>query len=171
MTTYDIKHEVDLLRHVTPITFYDTPKPTIYSCTVYPAKKWDKATLETRLQVTIPFEMEQLWTEASHLELYKDETYGQWGIIIWDAERVLTRQEYVKSSRLHDFLSGDLAIGEFRGDSDIILIRCDPTQPDFGVIIIADPIMRREYWATAAECLSMFLHQLRESDGDKYWGG
>ena len=171
MKTYDIKQEVDLIRHIDPITLHDTPKPTIYRCTVHPAKEWDQGTLETQLQVTIPFELDQLWSEASRLELYRDETYGQWGIIIWSPDIVLTGQDAIKDRRPEDLLKGDLAIGEFRGDSDIILLRCDPTQPDFGAIVIVDPIMPRSYWTTAADSLSMFLHQLRESEGEKYWGG
>lgn len=125
MNTNNIEMEINAFRHITPFPLSEAPDTMVFSCTVLPPQQWNKARIETELQITFPLEMEQLWDEASCLQLFKDETYGQWGIIIWSPEIVLTRQVSVREWRQDDFLYGDIAIGEFLGDSEIIILRCN----------------------------------------------
>lgn len=169
MDTNNIELEINAFRHITPFSLNEMPDTMVFSCAVFPPQQWNKARMETELQITFPVEMEQLWNEASCLQLFKDETYGQWGIIIWSPEMVLTKQDSVREWRQDDFLYGDIAIGEFLGDSDIIILRCNSSSDDFGSIVIANPIDPRNKWQTVASSMGIFLKKLRESKGDKYW--
>lgn len=73
------------------------------------------------------------------------------------------------AQRKEDFRPEDLIIGEFLGDADLLVLRCDATSPDFGNIIIALPLDFREEENIATNSLESFFNQLIAANGDKFW--
>lgn len=88
---------------------------------------------------------------------------------MWSPDRVITEQDKRIAQRREDFRPGDLIIGEFLGDADLLVLRCDATSPDFGNVIIALPLDSREEWYVAANSLEGFLSQYIAAQGDKFW--
>jgi hypothetical protein len=66
------------------------PKPFVYRCTVKPPVSWDREVIEKTFQVTLPDDLVALWNKTSGIELYKDISYGQWGLILWSPDETLT---------------------------------------------------------------------------------
>ena len=107
---------------------------------------WDKEALEEEFGISLPLAITNLWNQTSELRLFEDVTYGQWGLILWSSDRVITEQEKRIAQRKEDFRPGDLIIGEFLGDADLLVLRCDTTASDFGNVLIALPLDSREEW-------------------------
>lgn len=136
---------------------------------VLPPQPWDKQELEEVLRITLPGAIAHLWDKTSGLRLFEDITYGQWGLIVWSPSQVMDEQEKRIAQRKEDFHPGDLIVGEFLGDADLLLLRCDATSPDFGNVLVALPLDSREEWYLAAHSLESFLSQYIAAEGDKFW--
>lgn len=121
------------------------------------------------LQVTLPDDLNHLWNLAASVHLNEDVTYGQWGLVIWKPSQALSNQDFLRSQRASNYIDGDLIIGEFLGDSDLLLIRCDPQADDFGSVIIVLPLDARSEWYYVATSLAEFLQKYLESPDRKYW--
>jgi cell wall assembly regulator SMI1 len=124
--------------------------------------------LENRLNISLPEELQELWQKYNGLHLFEDKTYGQSGLIIWSPQEVLEKQQTLRRNS-NEFESEDLIIGEFLGDSDLLVVRCNPNSTDFGQIIIALPIDHREDWYYLAYSLPEFLQRFIASQGEKFW--
>lgn len=74
-----------------------------------------------------------------------------------------------KSNRNNDALQSDLIIGEFYGDSDLLLVRCDPNSDDYGSIFVVLPIDQRQDWYIVANTFQEFISKFYETQGDKFW--
>lgn len=81
----------------------------------------------------LPAQLVEFWKNTSAARLFEDEDSGQWGLeIVSPGEaRLLTEVEVKKRPR--DYVYGDLVIGRFLGDSDLLLVRCDPSAFDYGL--------------------------------------
>ena len=161
-----------LIHTIKSLGIVDSPDESIsmpMHCQVLPPQPWDKKTLEDSLSITLPLTIINLWNQTSGLRLFEDINYGQWGLILWSPNQVITEQEKRIDQRKQDFRPGDLVIGEFLGDADLLVLRCDETSPDFGNIIIALPLDSREEWDIAANSLFSFLNHLITANGDKFW--
>jgi hypothetical protein len=131
---------------------------------------WSKAKLESDLALKIPDQLALIWNYFSRISLYEDRTYGQWGIIVFSPLEIIEKQfDYVKNRRGNDVVIGDLCIGEFIGDTDFIVIRCDPLQDDFGNILISGAIDKRTQWPIVAQSIVEFLENVLRGHGRKYW--
>ena len=121
------------------------------------------------LEGGLPPDLVEFWRETSAARLFEDVDYGQWGLEIVSPEiaKSLTEAQFTK--RPDDYIRGDLIIGRFLGDADLLLIRCDHQSPDFGEIVVALPIDKRVDWNVVAKNFSEFLSRLVGVDGDKYW--
>ena len=117
----------------------------------------------------MPEELQELWQKCNGLHLFEDKTYGQSGLIIWSPQKVLEKQQTLRQN-FNAFESEDLIIGEFLGDSDLLVVRCNPNSTDFGQIIIALPIDHREDWYYLTYSLPEFLQKFINSQGEKFWG-
>jgi hypothetical protein len=62
-----------------------------------------------------------------------------------------------------------LIIGECLGDTDRIIVRCDPESDDFGSVLISLALDSRKDWYTAASSLVEFLEKASISIEYKYW--
>lgn len=132
--------------------------------------KWDINHIMDSLHVDIPEDLQNLWQCASKLYIAEDMTYGQWGLLVWSPQETIYHNRSSSFYAEEELLNGDILIGEFRGDSDKVIIRCDNTKDDFGSIVIAVPIDGREKWDVVASSLSEFLLRFLESPLDKkYW--
>lgn len=123
----------------------------------------------TAIEANLPLEAKELYLSANGAVLFKDDDYGQWGLKIYSLNEITnaTRQYFDERSR--DSFEGDLIIGEFLGDSDLLLLRCDPKKNDFGSVVVVSAIDPREDWDVAARDLGSFLQDLYSFQGDKYW--
>ena len=119
--------------------------------------------------VNIPESLRMFWLHAGSAALFEDVDYGQWGLrILSPSESLKATTEYLQS-RQHDAVAGDQVIGEFLGDSDLVVLRCEKSADDFGMVLVALPIDSRSDWARAASNFEEFLQRYVESDGDKFW--
>ena len=156
------------------IEYYDphTPIPMPQRSFILPKLLWSIKAIETTLSITLHSDIKQLWNETSGLLLFYDTTYGQWGLIIWSPDQAIIRhQRYITETyaAIHDFQIGDCIIGEFFGDTDLLIVRCDPTKPDFGTVIVTSLIDSRDNWSRVASSLTEFLTKFITHYGQKYW--
>ncbi len=93
----------------------------------------------------------------------------QWGLKLYSIEEVIFASKIYKINRNNDALQSDLIIGEFYGDSDLLLVRCDPNSDDYGSIFVVLPIDQRQDWYIVANTFQEFISKFYETQGDKFW--
>lgn len=112
----------------------------------------------------VPDEPRHLWSTSRNSRLFEDVEYGQWGLVLLSPEDAATRTAEFRSARPDDAARGDIVIGEFLGDLELLVLAEDGT----GVLVVL-PLDPRGDWYRAAPSLAAFLLRYRESLGDKYW--
>ena len=119
----------------------------------------------------IPDDLREFWTNYSSARIFEDVNYGQWGLILLDYDTSNQRTGEFFLERPKDALPGDRVIGKFIGDLDLLVMRCDPAESDFGSILVAllDGGLRKEWYHRVAGSLSAFLEEYASYDGQKYW--
>lgn len=125
--------------------------------------------LEAMTDLTLPRDVAELWQECSGLFLFQDVTYGQWGLHVFARSEAEAETDRARTTRPLDFLSSDLVLGEFVGDSELLVVRCDAASVDFGAIRVARPLDPRLEWPQVASSLSSFLRGYMDARGRKYW--
>lgn len=137
--------------------------PFLLQCSFSPPAK------ESFSSLVLPKDMMEFWSTTSSARLFHDIEYGQWGLEIFsrsDAERATNS---CLSTRPTEFYPTDLVIGRFLGDSDLLILRADPTSSDFGSVLVALPIDRRPDWYTVSPSFTNFIGQFYINQGAKYW--
>jgi hypothetical protein len=122
-----------------------------------------------RFPFDIPNDMRIFWEAARYAKLFEDVTFGQWGLHILDPQDAARETGAYSVVRKRDCAEGDLVIGTFIGDSDLLLLRCDPHSPDFGSVIVCNPIYSRGDWFAIANSFREFLLKYVEAKGEMYW--
>lgn len=146
-----------------------TPPMTLHT-EVKPPVAWQASEIETALQAKIPEDAGLLWKKASEIRLHEDVNYGQWGCILWSPAEIVNRHAQAFGWRgPDDFRPGDLIIGEFRGDTDLVVLRCDPFKPDFGNVVVALAMDPREEWPTVAPSIVEFIKHFHLHPSKKFW--
>jgi hypothetical protein len=113
---------------------------------------------------SLPYAAQQLWLAARSAELCVDIDYGQWGLRLFDPRVSRERTEIEQRGyRASDFEEGDVVIGEFLGDSDLLLLDAA------GTVRVALPLDLRNDWYVPAEGLVQFLNRYRMAAGAKFW--
>jgi hypothetical protein len=51
----------------------------------------------------------------------------------------------------------------------LVIVRCDPSQTDYGAVVIAAPIDPREDWPRVAESVTDFIKRFLDCKEQKYW--
>ena len=125
--------------------------------------------LDTSAFGRYPDELKAFWSFSCSAELFRDVTYGQWGLSILSPSESESETADAMKQRPHEFAAGDLVIGRFIGDSDYLVIRCDAGNLDFGSLLVATPLDERTHWYRVAGSLTEFLTKYADSTGDKYW--
>ena len=87
---------------------------------IVPAIARSSKAIETRLNISLPEDLQELWQKSNGLRLFEDKTYGQSELIIWSPQKVLEQQQILRRGS-DEFQSGDLIIGEFLGDQSPVL--------------------------------------------------
>ena len=67
------------------------------------------------------------------------------------------------------YIFGDLVLGVLMGISEMIVVRCDPKDEDYGSITIALELYSREDWPIVASSLSEFMAAYWNNNGGRYW--
>lgn len=102
--------------------------------------------------------------------LFYDEKYGQAGLKLYGTRDIVQANiQWQDSYRNKELLPTDLVIGEFIGDSDLLLLNCDIKSEDYGKMIISLPIDKREDWYFLSEGFQEFLNHFIQNEGQKYW--
>ncbi|MBP2544815.1 hypothetical protein [Acinetobacter guillouiae] len=66
-------------------------------------------------------------------------------------------------------LTGDCIIGEFLGDGEQLLIRLDSEKPDYGSVVVVNPIIARDDWFSVEANFYDLIMNYFKYKGDKYW--
>lgn len=125
--------------------------------------------LSAVFKVPLPPELTELWNASGDCFLFLDHEYGQWGLHLLSPFDAENETSLFGQERARDAMPGDLVIGTFLGDSDLLLIRCDPNAGDFGHLIVATPLDRRADWHVVSTSLGGFLKQYEAAEGAKFW--
>lgn len=117
----------------------------------------------------LPAELREFWSLAESARLFEDRLYGQWGLeIVTPYGSELLTQQY-KQERGDNYREGDLIVGRFLGDSNLLLVRCDRAEPDFGNVYVVLPLDPRNDWDIVGNDFEAFLKQYASEQGAKYW--
>ena len=117
-----------------------------------------------QVPLNLPEDIREFWLAARSASLFKDRQFGQWGIEVLDPDQAIRQTSRQMAARQHDFVSSDLVFARFFGDSDLVVIACDPEQSNFGSVTIALPIDRRPV-ACRSELLRGILGEIGGSAG------
>jgi hypothetical protein len=145
------------------------PSPFPLSCRLSKPVPWSADKVEAACSVSLPSDLKGFWNRVAAARLFEDVEYGQWGLVLWSAEEVIERSPKIARERSTDYRAGDLFVGEFPGDSDLLLIRGDRSAHDYGQAMVALPIDRRAEWDTVGPSFTDFLDRYVRASGDKFW--
>lgn len=134
-----------------------------------PTEPWDEDEFELALAISLPDDLRALWREVGGARIFVDAEYGQWGLDLWSHSDVLRSSPVEVARRPRDCMRGDLFIGKFIGDQELLLLRCDRAGGDFGQVQVALEIDPRDEWPVVGPTLADFLARYILADGDKYW--
>lgn len=141
--------------------------PMVFACT-FSQHAADVVDLES-LPCVCPDDLREFWSEAETARLFEDSEYGQWGLEILAPKQAAEFTHWLRAERRKDFIAGDLVVGRFLGDSEILIVRCDPQVDDYGRVQIGLPLDPRMDWEQAGETFGNFLENYAEARGDKFW--
>lgn len=119
--------------------------------------------------VALPYDVLEFWRCANGASLFADETYGQWGLHLLSVLASTYESEKLAANRPLDFRRGDLVLGKFLGDSELLVVRCDPAAEDYGSVLVALPLDDRGDWDRAAPSIEAFLRSYARTHGEKFW--
>ncbi len=117
----------------------------------------------------VPDELSELWALSAEVRLFEDIDFGQWGLALLPRAACATATRVLASQRRREHRDGDLVIGRFLGDSDLLLMRTDPRSADWGQVCIALPLDRRDDWYYPKVGLQAFIQLLSDAQGAKFW--
>lgn len=130
---------------------------------------WDPSAIETACGVSLPSDLRAFWDDIGGARLFIDAEYGQWGLTLWSPTEVALRSPEEVALRPRDCRPGDLFIGKFVGDQELLLIRCARYEQDFGQVEVALEIDPRPAWPVVADSFGDFLVKYVHASGDKFW--
>ena len=137
-------------------------------CSFRPGANADDLSMRTE-NFDLPAEILEFWSHSNGAILFGERNYGQWGLEILAIERILPATAEYRSERPKDFKEGDVVVGKFIGDSELLVIRTDKQCEDYGAVTVVDPIDRRSDWFVVAKNFTTFLAEFARSEGEKYW--
>lgn len=115
----------------------------------------------------VPDELKELWHVTRTARLFEDADYGQWGLVLLDAQASRERTESEYSTRPLEFRHDDVVVGEFLGDQELLVLA--PSEVGARRLLIALPLDSRDEWHGVAEQLAEFLEAFFAAEGNKYW--
>lgn len=111
----------------------------------------------------------EFWRIAETAELFKDVTFGQWGLKILSPKgsRICTLAE--QKERPEEMRPTDLVFAEFVGDSDQLLMDLSFSNSNRQPIFVKLPIDKRHDWPKIADSFEDFLEMYVRENGEKFW--
>lgn len=119
--------------------------------------------------VLAPADLDEFWRAFRAARLFVDTSHGQWGLVLHNPEEARALTKKFRAQRTRDHAEGDLVLGEFLGDAELLFVRCDPKAADYGRVVVALPLDPRSDWYEVAESLGAFLDQYERAQGAKFW--
>ena len=116
---------------------------------------------------SLPDEVKELWTASRESWLFEDAEYGQWGVHLLAPTDSHNRSAVARADRPSEYRSDDIVIGEFLGDSDLLIYA--PSETSNRRCLVALPMDSRGDWYPVGSSLPDVLLRLLEADGNKYW--
>jgi hypothetical protein len=129
----------------------------------------ERAAMPPTLDITAPPDVLEFWRIFKSARLFEDRQFSQWGLVLVPPDRALELTERFRRIRAPDAVPGDLVVGEFLGDSELLFVRADPKASDHGAVLVALPLDRRPDWYRVAPSLPAFLRQYAHAEGAKFW--
>jgi hypothetical protein len=117
----------------------------------------------------LPNDVNEFWRIAEWAELFKDTEFGQWGLRIHTQSEAASEKEIEINLAAKALKPSDLVLGRFFGDSELLLVRCDREENDFGYVIVVPPVYERNDWPLVAHTFCEFVDRYTRSEGQKYW--
>jgi hypothetical protein len=111
----------------------------------------------------------EFWQESETAELFKDMTYGQWGLRILTPKTSHDRTQTELIERRSEMLATDLVFAEFLGDSDLLLMDLSVGRRAKKPIYAMLPLDRRDDWPKVANSFEEFLEKYLDANGEKFW--
>lgn len=112
-------------------------------------------------------DLRDLWSTSREAWLFEDTEYGQWGLHLLRPAESTERTSIERALRPDDLRADDLVVGEFLGDSDLLVFA--PSEVEAGRYLIALPLDPRKDWYVAGGSIGEVLQRLLDANGDKYW--
>lgn len=140
-------------------------RPTLFQlrCTILPAPGFDVDASSA------PPDLRAFWRHAGGARLFEDVEFGQWGLVLFGPEEADEHTSVFRRARSRQYLTGDLIVGCFLGDQELLLVRCDPGQEDYGQVLVVLPLDSRKEWFRVASGFRAFLEGFARAEGAKYW--
>lgn len=142
-------------------------KPTLLPLSV----RLERAIEAPAVAVSAPPDVMEFWSLFKGARLFEDLQFSQWGLVLVPPERAQVLTHQLRLDRARDVLPGDLVIGEFLGDSELLLVRADREAADYGSVLVVLPLDRRKDWFRVGSSLTDFLRSYAADAGAKFWEG
>ena len=136
--------------------------PVKLSCTIEPYR-----ILDSRLR--LPAQIDDFYSNCSGALLMADKELGQWGLNLFSFDEMLIKTNRFFSERNRDSHQGDLIVGRFLGDSDLLLTREREGPNNSNSVLIVEPLLPRKDWPSPAADFASFLNRYLDEQGRKYW--
>lgn len=138
--------------------------PFRLACTLEPptdAREIEAAWPDRRL----PASLVEAWATCRSARLFEDVEYGQWGLVLLDPAGSAERTERERRDRPDDLAASDVVVGEFLGDSDLLVVAAEPSP----AVLVALPLDPRADWPVVAPDLDAFFRAYVDALGAKFW--
>lgn len=115
----------------------------------------------------LPHELMDLWRIVRTARLFEDADYGQWGLVLLAPQASARRTATELRERPEDLQSGDVVIGEFLGDQELLVLA--PAERGARRLLVALPLDPRADWYGVGAGLTPFLRAYFDAGGEKFW--
>ena len=115
----------------------------------------------------IPPDVAELWAQCREARLFVDVVYGQWGLALLSPAVSAEQTTLQRRLREIDFQVGDVVIGKFIGDQELLVVA--PAETGARRVMVALEMDPRADWPGVGPNVGDFLAGYWEHSGEKYW--
>jgi len=116
------------------------------------------------LSINLPNKVYNLYTVIDFGYFFKDLEYDQWGLRIFSLQECREKSNFWRKNIAESFDSKRWVIGEFLGDSDLLIFdeRCSS-------VLVVDSAVGDKYWEIVGTDFSDFFSEYFKYPNDKFW--
>lgn len=114
-----------------------------------------------------PPDLTELWLASREAWLFEDVDYGQWGLHLLNSSDSAVRTATEHAARPDDLRADDIVLGEFLGDSELLVYA--PSEEGPRRYLISLPLDSRDDWYAAGATAAEVFERYAASGGEKYW--